>query len=655
MSIPTPAQPDAGSDRRTWPAITPAGITGVLVWLISVLFTVYLGLSGGGYDIIVRSELGIVIWWFVVLGLLIGVIPRTSISRPALLAVVLLVGFLLWTWIGLSWSHSHELTLEQVGRVSTYLGIFVLVLCVVDIAGARALIGGLATGIAIVSAAAVLSKLVPSLFPVDSASEFYATTRLSYPFDYADAVGEFSALGLPLLLYTATSSRTVIARALSTAAMPVVLLCLAMTVSRGGIFAAAVGVVVFVALVPDRIPRLPTLGIVAAATAILVVSLLHRPDLRDRLGVAPAGERHSMLVICLVVLAATALVQAALVLLMRRRSRPAWLQVSRRATQAIGAAIVLAVAAVIVIGFAGGTAANLWHDFKQPNPTVHANQYFRLLSLAGSHRYQYWQVALKAFDSAPLVGIGPGTFRFYWAQHQTLGEYVLNAHSLWFETLAEAGLVGLLLLDAFFGYLIVRGGVRAIRSPAPRGDLLAGATATLVTFCAAAAFDWVWQIGVIPMVALAVAAVIASDLRDPGTPRPSFGRRGFVTRGALGLASLLAIVLIAIPLAMTISVRSSQAAAAKGQLATALADANAAQRLEPGAASPRLQRALLLEQLGNLPGASQAIRQAISREPDNAQLWLVASRLATESNQPDQALSDYQRAKALDPTSTIFR
>jgi hypothetical protein len=632
----------------------------VLPWLFAVALTVYLGLSGGGYDIVVRSEVGIVVWWFVLLGVIVGVLPRAGIPRAGWIAVALLTGFLLWTWLGLSWSNSHELTLDEVCRVSTYLGVFLLGVCFIDRDSARSVISGVAVGIVIVTAVAVLSKLSPSLFP-STASKFYETARLGYPFDYADAVGEFAALGLPLLLFLATSGRTLVGRAAAAAGLPIVLFCLALTVSRGGILAAVVGIVAFLALMPDRVPRLPTLVLAGAGIALLMGALLQRPALRDSIGVAPASDRHSMLAILCVIVVLTGIVQALLVLLMRRTTRPGWLNVSRRGAHLITAGIVGVVAVILVIAAASGLIHNLWHDFKQANPTAHSNQYFRLLSLAGSHRYQYWQVAIKAFKSAPLIGIGPGTFRFYWAAHQTLGEYVLNAHSLWVETLAETGLIGFLLIGGFFGYLVIGGARRSLRASSDVRVLVATATAMVAGFCAAAAFDWVWQMGVIPMITLLVAAVIVADLGEPvasaasGPQTTASKRRLTTTRVLLGSAAIIAIALIAIPLASTVAVRSSQAAAARGQLTQALADANSAQQLQPGAASPRLQRALLLEQLGDVSGAEQAITEAIQREPDNSQLWLVASRIATELGHAKQALADWQRAKSLDPTSVIFR
>jgi tetratricopeptide (TPR) repeat protein len=175
-------------------------------------------------------------------------------------------------------------------------------------------------------------------------------------------------------------------------------------------------------------------------------------------------------------------------------------------------------------------------------------------------------------------------------------------------------------------------------------------------FCAAAAFDWVWQIGVIPMVAMLLAAVAI------GAPRVSVGgdparRRSarLLPRLVLVLAALPALWAIARPLATTQSVRSSQSAAARDDFHAALSDALTAQHLEPGAASPRLQRALLLEQLGDTARAASAISQAEIREPTNWRIWLVASRIATESDRPREALADYRRARALNPTSPIFR
>jgi hypothetical protein len=640
----------------------PATLRRSLAWGLAVLFSVYLGLSGGGYDIVVRSEIGLVIWWFVLLGVLVGALPYARISRAGWIATGLLAGFLLWTWIGLSWTSSHELTLDEVCRLSTYLGCFLLALCTLGPDTARSLVNGLGCGIAAVSLAAVLSKLTPGLFPTGAAgNSFYATSRLSYPFDYSDGVGEYAALGLPLALYMATGARTLVGRALATAALQPVLLCLAMTVSRGGIFAAVVGIIAFVALVPDRVPRLPTFALTVVGIAILMHALLDRAALRDLL-IAPAGERHSMLVILLVVLAATAAAAAILLLLSRRVVRPRRLYVSRRRAQAITSAIVLVVAVAVIIGFASGAAGKAWHDFKLWEPPTNSNQYFRLFSLAGSHRYQYWRVAWKAFTGSPLHGIGSGTFQYYWNQHA--GQYVekiLNAHSLWFETLAETGIVGWLLLAGFFAVVAIGGAVRALRTTGAERTLIAAATAGVFAFCAAASFDWDWQIGVVPMVALLLAAVTLVSKHQPAgqpaasKPRASWApRRWLRPRLLLVPTAVLAMIVIAIPLAMTIEYRASENAFNAGHLKQALSDAKTAAAIEPGSASPYMQQALVFEQADDISGAARAIKQAIAREPSNFQLWLTAELIATAQDHPRVALSDYQRAIRLFPNYAIL-
>lgn len=620
----------------------------VAAWLLGFAPAAYLALSGGGYDIIARSEIGIALWWIVLLGAIVGVLPRLRFNAAAWTAVLLLAGFLAWTWIAVGWSQSEERTLAEAARVSAYLGVLVLGLSLISRTSVRPLLNGLACAIALVAGLAVLSRLVPGWFPADSAANLYATIRLRYPFDYSDGVGEFAALGLPLLLFVATSARTLAGRALGAAALPVVVLSLALTVSRGGILASAVGLIVFFALVPDRLPRLATALAAAAAGTGVMLELLHLAGVRDALvNPAPGGQRHAMLLVLVLACAAVALAQVGITLAGRRGERPRWLAVSRRQSQAVAALLLAAVAAVAIIGVASGTDNRLWQQFKQPNPPVAGNQYFRLLSIAGSHRYQYWQAAIAAFHASPWKGIGPGTFEFYWAQHNSLGEFVRNAHSLYVETLAELGIIGLALIGGLVVFVLVAGSVRALRAPPAARLPIATAVAGFAAFAAAAAFDWVWQIGVIPYIALLLAAAAVAGLS--GADPIGAGHRRLM-QVALALAAIVALWAIVLPLSVTVEVRSSQAAALGGRYRGALADAATAQRLEPSAASPRLQRALILEQLGDLAGASQAIAQAETRESTNWRIWLIASRIATESDRPRLALADYRQARSLNPT-----
>jgi O-antigen ligase len=548
--------------------------------LVAFIPTVYLALSGGGFDIIVRSEIGVVIWWAVLMGALVGLVPCTRLSTAAWTALALLAGFFAWAWVATAWSHSDELTRAETARVATYLGALVLGLCVAQRDTARSLLNGVAAAIAVVTGLAVLYRIAPSLFPADTAAHFYAVSQLSYPLDYSDAVGEFAALGLPALVAIGVGGRTPVGRIGAAVGFALAAICLGMTRSNGGYLAAVVGLVVLGLLYPWPL--------------------------------SPATRRAAV------------------------------------------TSLVAALMTVVVLIVVTGGAQHVWDAFKDPR--MHGG-----LSISGSHRYQYWQAAVHAFRSQPWHGIGPGTFQFYWAQHNSLKEFVLDAHSLYFQTLAELGAVGLILVVGLLVNVLFNGVRRATRGPRSERVTAGAAIAGFAAFCAAGTLDWVWQIGVVPMVAMLLAAIalrgsnhssVASVkvVQERRYPRGTW----LVSRGVLVLAAAAALVAILVPLSETVSVRKSQANAAGGRVGVALAHAATAQRLEPGAATPWLQRALILEQLDRPGSALTAAVQAEAREPTNWRIWLVASRLATEKDRAEQALRYYVRARSLNPTSLLF-
>jgi Tfp pilus assembly protein PilF len=123
---------------------------------------------------------------------------------------------------------------------------------------------------------------------------------------------------------------------------------------------------------------------------------------------------------------------------------------------------------------------------------------------------------------------------------------------------------------------------------------------------------------------------------------------------AVGAAALAAIVAIAIPLAATGLVRQSEEEFRRGELSAALESARSAQNVEPGAATPRLQQALVLEAAGDLPAAAEAAVAATEREPTNWRTWLVLSRIEAERGHARAAVREYARARSLNRQSPFF-
>src|SRR5262249_48662061 len=156
------------------------------------------------------------------------------------------------------------------------------------------------------------------------------------------------------------------------------------------------------------------------------------------------------------------------------------------------------------------------------------------------------------------------------------------------ETLAELGIPGLALLLAALGTVFAIGLGKLRRAESYERALLAAALAAGAAFVTAAAIDWVWQLSVIPVAFLLLAAAL---LRTAAGSRGEPKRQGGATtrtRFALVALALVSLVVIAIPMLAVRDVRQSQADFRAGRLDTALDAANSAGRLEDFAATPTL-------------------------------------------------------------------
>ena len=627
------------------------------VWSVSFALIVYLALAGGAYDPIIRGQTGIVAWWVVLLLALAGGAAVVRLERRAWIAIGLLVAFAVWTGLASGWSESAERTLAELGRVAALLGIFVLGLLAIRAASPAPLINGLACGMGVVAFLAVMSRLHPGWFPDDEVQRFFpGGTRLNYPLNYASGTGNFLAIGVALLLGAATRARSVAGQALAVAALPIVVLAVALTASRGAVLTGAVGLVVFFLLTGDRIPKVLTAAVASGGAVVLVLALLDRPALREGLRDAAAIEQASQIeVLMALVCGAVAALQVGLALVVRLRDHRDWLRIPPRPARGVFAiACVTAVVAALATGLPG-TVSNQWQEFKEPNVAgaVAGNTLSRLGTVTGSHRYQYWQSANDALQTRAWTGRGPGTFEFWWARDNSVSEFVRDAHSLYLQTLAEAGIVGMALLGAFLLTLLGVGAARALQAPPDLRDRLATATACVAAFCAAAATDWIWQIAVVPVLALLlgsslVASSATASMRDAGVPRRVAGRVALV---ALAVAGLVAVV---VPYTTTSLLRESQANVRAGDLPAAIESAVSAARMQPSAASPRLQRALVLELAGDFRGGARAAAQATQRESTNWRTWLVRARIEARAGDRRSAVRSYRRARSLNPRSPIF-
>ncbi len=639
----------------TWPIRFDLGAfigTAVLPFAL----VVYLGLKGGGYDEVVRSEVGIAVWWIILVSAVTGLLPMRRLPRWAVGSLVALLAFGAWTAIGIGWSESAERSLAEATRVATLLGVFALSLALQGFGSLRRTLAAVAAAIVVIGLLALGSRLHPSWFPPNQTADFIggAQSRLNWPLNYWNGLATLVVMGIPLLLALATSARSVLVRALSASSVPALTLTAFFTLSRGGAIELAIALVVLFALSSSRAGSLLTWLPSAAAGGLLVIAALQRNELTDGLSnQAALSQGNDMLALTLITCGAVGLLVAALNLAHRSGLAPSIAMPRSASRAALGLAAVSAVTLFLALGGPSGLRDG-FDKFKAPTDTA-SSDVSRFESVNGSNRWQLWSSAIDANQSSPLIGIGPGTFEYWWAANGSGGGFVRDAHSLYLETYGELGIVGLAILAALLIATLAACIARWREAIGGDRKLMAGVLAAMAAFLAAAAIDWVWELTILPVAFFLLAAAGASGLRRPAgdrspSPQPMSPRMRLV----VAVTSIAALCAIAVPLASTQQLRASQEAFGDASLSTALGHAQDAESIQPFAASPPLQRAFVLEKDGQLGAARSAAREATRAEPTNWRTWFTLARIEAEMKNAPAALKAFRQAKALNPNALIF-
>jgi tetratricopeptide (TPR) repeat protein len=607
-----------------------------------------LAVDGGAFGLTTRGSLAIGVWWTIAAVAALGLAPRDAIPRAALVTGGFLAAFVAWTGASIAWADSAERALTEFNRAALYLGIFVLAV----IAGRRRLApswaDGLAIGLTGIGLIALASRLFPDLLPEGEFTRFLGNreTRLSYPVNYSNGLGILIGLAFPLLLRGAIAHERTLWRGLSLAPLPALVATIYLTISRGGAATALVATVAFLALTSRRWAAAGSALLAGAGSAVVAAVIYERDELVNAPfeQIAEDQGQSAALWIALVCIAVGGLHAVGSRLLARVRE-PA---------PAIGWAVVIVIALAGIVGVAAADPGERFDSFKAPPTTAETapeRLESRLLSANSTWRWQFWKAAADQFQEEPLAGQGAGSYEAWWAQHRSIPMFVTDAHSLYLETLGELGVVGFVLLACAFGAGLAAGILALIRNDDPERITIASLAACFVAFAFAAGIDWMWELTIVPVVGFACLGLLAAS-RQSGSRAP---RLPVLARVAVVVTALFLIGSQASPLLASLEVGQSQAAVERGDAAAALEHAENARDLEPWAASPYLQLALVAEQTGDVRAARRWIVDAIDRDPLDWALWLTRARIETKSGLVAPARRSLDRAAALNPRSPLFR
>ena len=533
-------------------------------------------------------------------------------------------------WIALStlWSISTPASVREVERGLVYVAVALAVALVLGRGDGPGVLAGASVGITLVSAYGLATRLFPDR--LDAYDDPFNTYRLAEPLGYWNALGLLSAMGLVIAIGLVAHSRRTSVGVMVAAGIPVLALTLYFTFSRGAWAALAIGLGAAIATDPRRlrlawtavVVALPSLGCVAYASRHSALTTENSP------AAAAAREGHRVAIALCIVIIVSAL--AAL----GARALATRISVSHRASVVFdlllaGSAVVIVVATLI----AAGGPSGLQRRFNaEPVAGVDLNE--RLFSISGNGRSELLRVAWDSGRQQPLSGNGAGTFEYLWYEMRPNPLIVRDSHSLYVETFAELGVVGLVLLVGAL-LVLVAGGIRARRQ-----RFVASGLGAFVAWSASSALDWHWE-----MVGVTLTALLAGSAGLLAAERRSLGTLRGPARVALATLTLLVSVLAVWSLVGNQALFAGREAVAREDWSDARDHARRAQALLLWSHEPELVLGNAAAGLGDRNGVLRAYREAVATDPRN---WVAWFRLAQVARGAERRAA-YDRVRRLNP------
>lgn len=430
------------------------------------------------------------------LGLLAGVAIAYrhrlgAIPLPVRIAIILLGAFTVWSFVSIGWASDRAIAWEGANRILIYFTVFSIFAMMPWRASSAAIVLGIwAVGVVLIGTIAVVEASLASE-PIVS----FVGSRFAEPTGYQNAnAALFSLAFWPTLLLASRREVPWALRGLLLGVAGVALELALLPQSRGWAIAFPIVALFALAAAPGRARLLATSIPVAAAFVLSSSAIL---DVYEVASVG--GDIEGALETALKTMGATFLVLLAVgsiaAFLDRRVALSTRAASAVRRTVGAIAATAGTAAVVIAIGIVGNPidwTSERWQDFSSGEPEAELG-ISRLGNELGTNRYDYWRVAVDAWERRPVTGIGADNFAFEYSRERTTSDEPQNPHSLPIRILSQLGLVGFMLFAAVLALAVARS-VRARATLEP----MARAVAAIALICATywilhGSGDWFWS------------------------------------------------------------------------------------------------------------------------------------------------------------------
>lgn len=628
--------------------LSPTAVGVGLVALLPAAMTGYAAFQAGGFFVGTPALLAVVAGLALVARITLADEPFAGFGGAVATAAAALGVYCVWILLSASWSDAPARAMVEFDRALLYWLLLVLGGSFPrDDARTAWAMRGVALTIVGVCTVALATRLFPDAFDLAAA---VADERLNYPLTYWNALGVLAGIGIALCLHLSASEREPsVVRVVGAAALPILAITLYFTFSRGGLGVAIIGVVVY--LVIAR-PRALISAILAAGPPIaLALASAYDADLLagDRPTAAAAAAQGVDVAQVLVACVAAAAVLRVLLLPADERLRRLRVADSTRRTAGMALALAAAVVAVVALTAfdAGGKVIDRVEGFTEEGTPSETDDFRgRFTSSRNNGRIEQWEVAFAGFRERPVLGDGAGAFVHRWNRERPNDLKVVDAHSLYLETLAELGIVGGLAVLVTLATLL---GGFAVRARGEHRHVYAALLAAGVAWAVHAGVDWDWEMPAVTLWLFALGGMaLARTESAAGGPAPGRFMRVALATGCLAL--------LATPALMALSqgdMNRAVTAFKDGDCGTASSAAVSAAKLVSVRPEPYVILGYCNSRAGDHELAIEMFRTAIAREPESWDSYYgLALVTAAAGRDPRRAAGT---ALALNPEEPLAR